>query len=102
MIDGHQSNDTYPLTYAACGQVLNPNIINHDTAMKAVDRDKFEILIVFVIQGIIKRYMAHTSFCLWRRSRRSRKGRRGGRRRMVWLCAWYYFRKVVKVVDGIL
>ena len=43
MIDGNQHNDTHPLAYAAGGLGPNPNILNHDAAMKAVDNDKFEI-----------------------------------------------------------
>ena len=43
MIDGNQHNDTHPLAYAAGGLGPNPNILNHDAAMKAVDSDKFEI-----------------------------------------------------------
>ena len=43
IIDGHQSNGTHPLVYAAGGQGPNPNVFTHNAAMKAVDREKFEI-----------------------------------------------------------
>ena len=43
MIYGNQHNNTHPLAYAAGGLGPNPNILDHDAAMKAVDSDKFEI-----------------------------------------------------------
>ena len=36
-----QSNDTYPRVYIAGRKGPNPNIINHDAAMKAIDTDIF-------------------------------------------------------------
>ena len=42
MIDGQQINDTHPLAYAAGGQGPNPNILNHDDAMRALDSKEFE------------------------------------------------------------
>ena len=43
MIDRNQSNDVHSLAYAAGEQDPNPNILNHDAVMKAVDCDKFEM-----------------------------------------------------------
>ena len=43
MLNGQHSNETHLLAYTAGGQVPNPNILNHNVAMKAVDSDKFEI-----------------------------------------------------------
>ena len=39
----NQHNDTHSLAYAAGGLGPNLYILNHDTVMKAVDSDKFEI-----------------------------------------------------------
>ena len=44
MIDGNQHNDTHPLAYAAGGLGPNPNILNHDAAMKAVDNEGLKYL----------------------------------------------------------
>ena len=43
MLDGGETNETHTLAYSVGRQVPNPNILNHDTAMKAVDSDKFEV-----------------------------------------------------------
>ena len=45
-LTGNQCNDVHPLAYAAGSQGANPNILSHDQAMKAVDKDKFELSMV--------------------------------------------------------
>ena len=50
MID--KINNTHPLSYAASGQGLKPNMLSHDQAMKAVDSDKFELLMAKDIENM--------------------------------------------------
>ena len=40
-MDG-EINETHPLAFTSGSQRENPDILNHDEAMKSFDRDKFE------------------------------------------------------------
>ena len=43
IMESNQINDRHPLVNAASRQGPNPNILSHDSAMRVVERDMFEI-----------------------------------------------------------